>query len=291
MSAAIQVLVALMIADFLWHGASRWIDRRVGDAVAGPDESTRATRIATLLPLFRKVLAVVLVITVALIALSAVGVEIAPLLGAAGIVGIAVGFGAQTLVKDIITGVFFLIEDAFRVGEYVEIDNTRGTVEAISLRSLRLRHHRGPLHTLPFGEIRSLTNHSRDWVIVKIEFPFALDVDPVKVKKTVRAVAAEIAADSELGKDLLDAPKSQGIRRLENYSAIIGVKFMARPGEQFVLRREIYHRLLKAFDAAGLKLSTREIAFVHAPDGSDQPTQAPVAAKATDAKPGPVAAD
>lgn len=128
-------------------------------------------------------------------------------------------------------------------------------------------------------------------MIVKIEFPFALDVDPAKVKKAVKAVAAEIAADSELSKDLLEPPKSQGIRRLENYSAIIGVKFMARPGEQFVLRREIYHRLLKAFDAAGLKLSAREIAFVHSPDSADQATHTPVPPKAANAKPGPVAAD
>ena len=268
--AAIQVLIALLIADFVWHAARRWIDRRIAGAADEPDEAARRTRLATLLPLLRKALGIVLLVAVGLIALSALGVEIAPLLGAAGIVGIAVGFGAQALVRDIVSGIFFLIDDAFRVGEYVEIGNIRGTVEAISLRSLRLRHHRGPLHTLPFGEIRSLTNHSRDWVIVKIEFPFGLDVDPQKVKKVVKQVSAEIADDPELKKDLLEPPKSQGIRRLEDYSAVIGVKFMSRPGEQFVLRREIYHRLLKAFDAAGLKLSSRDV-VVHAADGTPVP--------------------
>lgn len=263
MRAAIEVLIALLIADFVWHTARRWIDRRISDAAGDPDEVSRRTRIATLLPLFRKALGALLLVAIGLISLSAIGVEIAPLLGAAGIVGIAVGFGAQTLVRNIVSGIFFLIDDAFRVGEYVEAGNIRGTVEAISLRSMRLRHHRGALHTLPFGEIHSLTNHSRDWVVVKIEFPFALDVDPNKVKKAVKAVAAELAAelaaDPELAKDMIESPKSQGVRRVEDFSAVIGIKFTARPGEQFVLRREIYDRLLKAFDAASLKLSSRDV--------------------------------
>ena len=277
--AAVQVLIALLIADFVWHAARRWIDRRIADAADEPDETARRTRLATLLPLFRKALGIVLLVAVGLIALSALGVEIAPLLGAAGIVGIAVGFGAQALVRDIVSGIFFLIDDAFRVGEYVEVGSIRGTVEAITIRSLRLRHHRGPLHTLPFGEIRSLTNHSRDWVIVKIEFPFGLDVDPQKVKKVVKQVSAAIAEDPDLKKDLLEPPKSQGIRRLEDYSAVIGVKFMSRPGEQFVLRREIYHRLLKAFDAAGLKLSSRDV-VVHSGGGMPSPAELGAAAGA-----------
>lgn len=277
--AAVEVLIALLIADFVWHAARRWVDRRMASAADEPDEAARRTRLATLLPLLRKALGIALLVAVGLIALSSLGVEIAPLLGAAGIVGIAVGFGAQALVRDIVSGIFFLVDDAFRVGEYVEVGNIRGTVEAISIRSLRLRHHRGPLHTLPFGEIRSLTNHSRDWVIVKIEFPFALDVDPAKVKKVVKQVSAEIAADEELSKNMIEPPKSQGIRRLEDYSAVIGVKFMARPGEQFVLRREVYHRLLKAFDAAGLKLSSRDV-VVHAADGSAVPAALGAAASA-----------
>ncbi|MGE0649280.1 MAG: mechanosensitive ion channel family protein [Alphaproteobacteria bacterium] len=259
MGAAIEVLIALLIADFVWYGVSGWIDRRMGLASGQPADGSAPTRLTTLLPLFRKVLATVLIITVGLIALSAIGVEIGPLLGAAGVVGLAVGFGAQTLVRDIVSGAFFLIEDAFRLGEYVEIGDRRGTVEAISLRSLRLRHHNGPIHTVPFGEIRSVANHSRDWAIVKLEFPFSLDTDPTKVKKVVKIVAAELAADPELSAALLEPPKSQGIRRLENYAAVIGVKFMARPGQQFVVRREVYHRLLKAFEAADLRLASRDV--------------------------------
>ena len=92
-----------------------------------------------------------------------VGVQIAPLVAGAGVVGLAIGFGAQTLVKDIISGMFFLLDDAFRVGEYIESGSIRGTVEHISIRSLRLRHHRGALHTIPFGSLDTITNYSRDW--------------------------------------------------------------------------------------------------------------------------------
>ena len=168
--------------------------------------------------------------------------------------------------RDVVSGIFFLIDDAFRVGEYVEIGNTRGTVEAISIRSMRLRHHRGALHTVPFGEIRTLTNHSREWAIVKIEFPFPVDTDPQRVKKIVKTVGAEIAADPELEPNLLEPPKSQGVSRVENYAIVMRVKFMARPGEQFVIRREVYHRLLRAFEAAGLSLASRDVVVRAQPD-------------------------
>src|ERR687883_690604 len=112
---------------------------------------------------------------VSMIMLSALGVDIGPLLAGAGVVGIAVGFGCQKLVQDIVAGIFFLIDDAFRVGEYVEAGGLKGTVEAISIRSMRLRHHRGAVQTLPFGELKSVKNHSRDWVIIKLDFRVPYD--------------------------------------------------------------------------------------------------------------------
>ena len=111
--------------------------------------------------------------------------------------GIAIGFGAQSLVKDVVSGIFFLIDDAFRIGEYVEIDSLRGTVEKISIRSLQLRHHRGAVHTLPFGELKSLTNHSRDWVIMKLEFRVPFDTDLKLVKKLIKQVGANLQANPD----------------------------------------------------------------------------------------------
>src|SRR4029453_11262052 len=119
------------------------------------------------LPILRNILFIVLLVMSLLMALSAMGIEIGPLIAGAGGVGVAVGFGAQTIVKDIISGVFFLLDDAFRVGEYISSGNYKGTWESFSLRSVKLRHHRGPLFTIPFGELGAVQNQSRDWVIDK----------------------------------------------------------------------------------------------------------------------------
>ncbi|MEM7254139.1 MAG: mechanosensitive ion channel domain-containing protein, partial [Pseudomonadota bacterium] len=172
--AFVDVLVAFLIADLIWVWARTAIDIKLAEsapreAVRGEEGGGAAeSRLGTLLPLLRKILFVTLVVMVILIALSSLGVNIGPLIAGAGVVGLAIGFGAQALVRDIVSGIFFLLDDAFRTGEYIEVGDLRGTVEAISIRSLRLRHHRGAVHTIPFGEMKSLTNHSRDWVIMKL---------------------------------------------------------------------------------------------------------------------------
>jgi small-conductance mechanosensitive channel len=218
------------------------------------------TRLQTFGPVLRNFLFVAVVTVAAMVCLSSLGVDIGPLLAGAGVIGIALGFGAQTLVRDIISGVFFLAEDAFRVGEYIEIGNTRGTVEGIAIRSLKLRHHRGPVHTVPFGEIKQLTNHSRDWVIMKVEFLLAFDTDLRKVKRIVKEIGKELAAHPELGHALLEPVKSQGVRRMEPTGMVIGLKFMAKPGsEVFVLRREVYQRVRDAFEENGIQFARPQV--------------------------------
>src|SRR3546814_17427209 len=132
------------------------------------------------------------------------GIESGPLIAGAGVVGVAIGFGAQTLVKDIISGVFYLLDDAFRVGEYVQSGSYKGTVESFSLRSVKLRHHRGPLYTVPFGELGAIQNMRRDWVIDKFTVSITYDTDLDQVKKLVK----------KIGTELLPAP-AQGPQHLE----------------------------------------------------------------------------
>ena len=152
-----------LLADLAWAVAR--LDRRQarrGRAAWSPatDEARRRARLRTLLPIVRNILFVVVLATRRADGAVALGVEIGPLLAGAGVVGVAIGFGAQTLVKDIISGMFFLLDDAFRVGEYIESGSIRGTVESFSLRSIKLRHHRGCLHTVPFGSLGEITNIS-----------------------------------------------------------------------------------------------------------------------------------
>ena len=259
--AAIDVLVAVLVADLIWLWAKTAIDDRLRDYV--PPEPGHApgpeARMVTLLPLLRKILMVTLSVMVVLVALSSLGVNVGPLLAGAGVVGIAVGFGAQTLVRDIVSGIFFLLDDAFRVGEYIEVGDLRGTVEAISIRSLRLRHHRGAVHTVPFGEMKSLTNHSRDWVIMKLELRVPFDTDLKLVKKLVKGIGAELLEDDELGPSVIEPLKSQGVRRMEEFNMVVGVKFMSKPGEQWLLRKEAYQRIRDAFDKNGIVFAQRNV--------------------------------
>ncbi len=257
----IDSAVALLIADLVWVWASSAIDRRL-DAYRPPEPGTAPgpeARMATLLPLLRVTLMITLLAMVIMSFLTSLGVNVAPLLAGAGVVGVAIGFGAQSLVKDVVSGIFFLIDDAFRVGEYVEIENLRGTVERISIRSLQIRHHRGAVHTLPFGELRHLTNHSRDWVIVKLEFRVPFNTDLQLVKKLIKSIGAKLQANEEYGAGILETLKSQGVRRMEEFNMVVGVKFMTRPGEQWLVRRDAYQMVRDAFDANGIRMAERNV--------------------------------
>ena len=260
-SVLIDSAVALLIADLVWVWAKTAIDRRLAAYVPPPQGQAPGpeARMATLLPLLRIVLMVTLMVMVSLSILTSLGVNIAPILAGAGVLGIAIGFGAQSLVKDVVSGIFFLVDDAFRVGEYVEIDQLRGTVERISIRSLQIRHHRGAVHTLPFGELKSLTNYSRDWVIMKLEFRVPFETDMKLVKKIVKEIGAELKANEEYGDSILETLKSQGVRRMEEFNMVIGVKFMTRPGEQWLVRRDAYQMVRDAFDKRGIRMAERNV--------------------------------
>jgi small-conductance mechanosensitive channel len=239
----------------------------------GPGGSRRET----LLILLRKFLMVVILVIVCLLLLSSMGINIGPLLAGAGVVGLAIGFGAQTLVKDIIAGIFFLMDDAFRVGDYIEAGTMRGSVEHISVRSLRLRHPRGMLITVPFGDMQSVTNYTRDYVIMKLDFRVRYDTDVDKVRKIIKKINNEIQEDEELSKGLLDKIKSQGVREMDDSAMIMRVKFVCAPGEQFVIRREVYRRIQEAFQENGIEFAHRNVTVYFPPDPSNPETnsQAP----------------
>ncbi len=265
--AAFDIAITLLLANFVWRLIRAALHRDRHSAADGAEEggeTAAASRLDTLVPLFRNLLLVILSVVVAMILLAALGVNIGPLLASAGIVGIAIGFGAQTLVRDIFSGAFFLLDDAFRVGEYIELDNkVRGEVEAISIRSLQLRHHRGPVITIPFGELKSVFNHNRDWAIYKMNFRLEPETDPDLVKRLVKEVGQALLAHPEHGSKFLEPLKSQGIYMIDDDSAlVIRVKFKCKPRAQFVLRREVYHRLRNAFAANGLEFARRKVEVV-----------------------------
>jgi small-conductance mechanosensitive channel len=249
-------LIILLVADLVWSLLKALADNALAKAqvTVGLDaeETRRRARIRTLLPIGRNVAAIVLVVMAGLMALAALGVEIAPLIASAGVVGVAVGFGAQTVVRDMISGMFYMLDDAFRVGEYIQSGNYKGVVESFSLRSVKLRHQRGPLFTIPFGVLGAVQNMSRDWVIVKDQIGITYDSDVDKAKKLIKQIGLELAKDPDLGPNILQPLKMQGIEQFGDYSINIRMKMMTKPGEQFVIRRKANAMIKKAFDENGI---------------------------------------
>ncbi|MCB2040345.1 MAG: mechanosensitive ion channel family protein, partial [Rhodoferax sp.] len=256
-----SVIVIALFADLVWFVFKAMIERRLAEVQATADGDSdsshagQATRLRTVLPIVRNVSFVTLAVIAVLTALSALGVDIAPMVAGAGVVGIAVGFGAQTLVKDIVSGVFFLFDDAFRVGEYIQSGSYKGTVESFSLRSVRLRHHRGPVYTVPFGELGAVQNMSRDWVIDKLAIGITYDSDLEKARKLIKKIGQDLAADEEMGPNILEPLKMQGVEQFGDFAIQIRMKMMTRPGEQFVIRRKAYAAIKTAFDANGIKFA------------------------------------
>ncbi|MEM8852985.1 MAG: mechanosensitive ion channel family protein [Pseudomonadota bacterium] len=265
----VQVLGLLVVAfgAYLAYNATRiWFDHKIaeetpeGAGEAGEEGmGTGASRLSTLLPIFRNFILLTIIVLSVMVLLAELGVNIAPLFAGAGVVGLAVGFGAQTLIRDIFSGAFFLLDDAFRKGEYVEVSGTMGSVERIMIRSMQLRHHNGPLHTIPFGEITQLTNYSRDWVVMKLPIRLPFDVDIEKVRKLVKSLGREMASDPELADMFLEPPKSQGVVDIDDSAMILRIKFMTRPGNQFIARRHVFTRLQQMFAREGIRFADRRV--------------------------------
>ncbi|WP_083923678.1 mechanosensitive ion channel family protein [Amorphus coralli] len=264
------IVMVLFVSYMAYEAVKLWIDGKIaaeqatspGDGHGGHGDAemgTGASRVATLLPLFRNFLLITIATMAIMIGLAGIGVNIAPLFAGAGVVGLAIGFGAQTLIRDIFSGAFFLIDDAFRRGEYIDLGGVKGVVEKISIRSFQLRHQNGPLHTIPFGEIKRLTNYSRDWVIMKLPLRLTYDTDPEKVRKLVKKLGTQLLEDPDIGHMFLDQLKSQGVYQMEDSAMIIRVKFMTRPGDQFLVRKRVYAEIRELFEREDIHFAHREV--------------------------------
>jgi small-conductance mechanosensitive channel len=281
-NAVLKILTIVLICYVAWGLINAAIMRRMRQELPeAEDEEAEeggagGSRIATLLLLLRKFMLVVIIVMAVLIVLSALGVNIGPLIAGAGVFGLAIGFGAQTLVKDIISGVFFLMDDAFRVGDYLECSGTKGTVEHISLRSLRLRNPRGQVYFIPFGDIKLVTNLSRDYVIMKLDFRVRYDADVEKIRKIIKKkVHNVIAADPELGPKLMEPIKSQGVREMDDSAMIMRVKYKTKPGDQFAIRKEVYHLMQEAFKQEGIEFAHRNVTVYMPPGNGGKATAQP----------------
>ncbi|MDX8438515.1 mechanosensitive ion channel family protein [Mesorhizobium australafricanum] len=258
----INVMVIALAADFGWSIIKALIERKLGietpHAVIGDEDvptlDPQQARLRTLLPIIQNILLAVIIVMAVLMMLASVGIQIGPLIAGAGVVGVAVGFGAQTIVKDVISGVFFLLDDAFRVGEYISSGRYVGTVESFSLRSVKLRHHRGPLFTIPFGELGAVQNQSRDWVTDKFNITVGYDTDIDFARKLIKRIGLELAEDPEFKHWVIEPIKMQGVQEFGEYGIVLRVKVTTRPGGAFGMKGKFYVRLRQVFKEQGIEL-------------------------------------
>jgi small-conductance mechanosensitive channel len=239
-----------------------------GAAAAGAVPTT-ASRLATLMPVLRVALLGTIVILGTLITLSQLGMNTTPLIAGASVIGLAVSFGSQSLVRDIVSGVFYLADDAFRVGEYVVCGTAKGAVEGFTLRSIKLRHQNGPVHTIPFGQLGQITNFSRDWSVVKFNLRFAQNTDLEKLRKAVKKIGKEMMDDPDLKEDLLEPLKMQGVADITENALVVRFKITTRPINPSLIQRNAIKRMIRDFPAAGIEFANATVAVRSVGPGSD----------------------
>lgn len=263
-SEALHIALIATGAAFLWSLLSAAMARvaqggapagaHAAPANGGPTAAASPrSRLGTLVPLISITGKSAIVAMAFLSVLVSLGVNVWPLITGLSVFGLAIGFGSQTLVKDIVSGLFFLADDAFRIGEYIETSGAKGTVEKISVRSVTLRNPRGPVATVPYGQISKVVNFSRDWAIEKIQFRVAMDTDVELLRKLFKKIGQDILEDPELAPDILETFKSQGISSVEDGTLVVRGKFVTKPGHQTTVRRAVLKAVHQAFQENGIR--------------------------------------
>lgn len=285
----LNAAVIALGADLLWSIVKAVIAKRLGTlegpAMSGHGMDPQQARLKTLLPIFQNMLFATIFTMALLMVLSSLGIEIGPLIAGAGVAGVAIGFGAQTLVKDVISGVFYLLDDAFRVGEYIQSGEYKGTIESFSLRSVKLRHHRGYLFTVPFGELGAVQNMSRDWVIDKFSINVDYNTDIEKARKLIKKIGLQFLENPEYAPHIIEPLKMQGVQNFGDFGIELRLKMMTKPGEQFVIRRKAYVAIKKAFEENGITIPYPTVHVREGESPAAAAAQAMLSAKAAEVPP------
>ena len=266
------VLVVTVGAFILWEfietAAARYLSR-----LDESGEGSRAVRMRTLLPMVEKALLVAIVVVAGMIVLSEIGLDIGPLLAGAGVLGLAVGFGAQTLVKDVITGVFIIIEDSMAIGDFVTVAGRSGVVEDLSVRSVTLRAYSGAKHTIPFSSIGDVENLTKDYSYAVLDYGVGYSENVDAVTAVIRDVGDGLRTDPDWRDNIVEDLEIAGLQELGDSAVVIRSRFKCRPGFQWGVRREMNRRIKAAFDARGIEIPFPHVTlyFGEGNDGKDLP--------------------
>jgi len=235
-----------------------WIlaDTAVHHALVRSRRGLANARAQTMMPLIRNVLFVAIFIIAVIVALANMGMNVTPLLAGAGVIGLAIGFGAQSLVADLITGLFIIIEDSLAIDDYVDVGGHLGTVEGLTIRTVRLRDIDGIVHTIPFSEIKSIKNYSREfgYAIFRVAIPHNMSID--KAISLIREVGQKLRNDPLMRRNIWSPLELQGVESFESGSAILRARFKTAPIKQWEVSRAFNLALKRQLDEAGLDLAT-----------------------------------
>jgi len=245
--------LTVLVAMAAWEAANAAIQRHL-ETLSRDAKAARSARVRTLLPMLRTALMIVIVIVVALIILTEIGVNVAPLIAGAGVVGIAIGFGSQTLVRDVITGIFLLFEDAVAVGDVVQVGGLSGVVEQLSIRSIKLRALDGSLHIIPFSAVTTVTNMTRDFAFAVLDVSVAYGEDTDRVTEVLKEVAAGMREDMKWRPVIRDDLDIMGVERLGDSGVVIRVRIKTDPAQRWAVAREMNRRIKRRFDELGIEI-------------------------------------
>ncbi|SDG06406.1 small conductance mechanosensitive channel [Limimonas halophila] len=270
----LAVVLTATAAFAVWEGIDAVIARRLARSRERDDPRQRA-RMETLLPLARNVIRGVVILVAAILVLPELGLNIGPLLAGAGVIGVAIGFGAQTLVKDVITGVFILAENSLAVGDWVEIGGHSGEVQALTIRTVSLRDLNGYVHVVPFNEVTSVLNMTRDHGYALADLPVGYREDVNAVTAILEDIGEELRTDAEWGPLILGPMEIFGLERMTEAGMEVRVRMKTRPLMHWAVRREILRRAKARFDAAGITLGVphRTLAFTQDHEGKAAPAR------------------
>jgi small-conductance mechanosensitive channel len=249
-----SVILAVAIAAVVWEACNTAIERQLA-RFAREGAYARAARLRTLLPMLRTALIVTILTIAGLTALSAIGVNIAPLLAGAGIVGIAVGFGSQKLVQDVVTGVFLLLENAMQVGDFVTVSGLSGTVENLSVRSIRLRAGDGSVHIIPFSSVTSVTNTNRGIgnAAVSVNLAYGEDID--KAGEVLKQIAAEMRREPQFKALMRSDLDLWGVDKVDGATVTIVGQIECTDSGRWPVQREFNRRMKIRFQQLGLDIA------------------------------------
>lgn len=254
MGALVVIGVTVAAALFIWEVTNAAIERHLA-RLARDGQAARAARINTLLPMVRATLVVAIAVFVGLTALSEVGVDIAPLLAGAGVIGIAIGFGSQKLVQDVITGVFLLFENAMQVGDVVTLGGLSGVVENVSVRSIRLRDSDGSVYLIPFSAVSTVANQTRDFGYAVFNVSIAYDEDADRVIGVLKEIVHEMRDEPAWRAMIRNELEVWGLDKLSATSQVIACRVQTGPTDRWAVGREFNRRMKQRFDELGIEMS------------------------------------